>query len=553
MKQLTLLLVLLVSMFSAYGQKKTTDKSRFSLKADTSNFGKKMPINNSNLVSYSSFKRIFKRDFASVVGTNNLPTNQLIVGLNKPEILFGKLFQIYKDPSKSMPILGLYPFLGGKLNNDDEFRLGINNTNSIHLKYGGKVVFFPLGLAKKTRYFFNLSDSKTKLFIDKNQLIKQKLISDYDKTTFEAKKKKLSDEEKQIEEEITQKTENAKTIKYLLGLKSTLNIKVDDTNKLTISQEGGVNSIVFEKDEIESAIQNIRKNNGFIRTVGVKNKNVFILTNEKDTINISPVDILKSLDISDDDISNLKDKKNKIIAKKIEVEELDASSEKDLKKMLEDKIFEAEKDAPWTKRHFLWFTLDYDNIPQSVNLFRNNSIEKDQIYRNGSLGISINYSYFKKKLGFNGFAKFEKYNNNSFLTDYDAITILKDSILTGTQYKIAESTEVYDVRKLTTSQLVEKSNRNLLTLGMTILKSFGDIDKKYGVTTEYKSDLDKKIANLKIGLIFPVILDNSKAEQSNLIFELVLPDVHSKSIGNDESAFKRSYINLKLGIPINFL
>jgi hypothetical protein len=44
-----------------------------------------------------------------------------------------------------------------------------------------------------------------------------------------------------------------------------------------------------------------------------------------------------------------------------------------------------------------------------------------------------------------------------------------------------------------------------------------------------RSNLTSKVTNFKIGLIIPVIMGNAKAEQSNIILELVMPDINTKS------------------------
>ena len=55
-------------------------------------------------------------------------------------------------------------------------------------------------------------------------------------------------------------------------------------------------------------------------------------------------------------------------------------------------------------------------------------------------------------------------------------------------------------------------------------------------------------------------MDNAKAEQSNIILELVMPDINTKSAASIKSkadtgqtVWGRSYLNLKVGIPINVL
>lgn len=363
--------------------------------------------------------------------------------------------------------MGFYPFFIGKLNNEDEFRLRSGQTNNLGIGYGLKALFIPFGLTRNTWHFFNPDDAETKLFIQKNNVLKNKLKTQYSIAAMSATLKKI-----QIQ-------------------------NVDYVHQ----------------------IDSLRKNN--VSDVELK----IIALEEKINENRTK-DLLLNQYLNDN--STLKD-------------------------FIDNSIYQVEKDAPWTTRHFVWFTLDYSGNAQNANIFRNKIIEKDQTFRNNAIGVSVNYSFLKPKSIINTFVKYEISTTNKFLGDYDAITFVEDSVIVGTKYKTSKFIEAYDISKLNDTQFNEQSNKRILTLGATYLRGK---DKKNGLTANYRTDLEKNIANLKVGIIIPVILDNAKAAQSNLIFEYALPDLYSNStsnIGKGESAFKRAYINIKIGIPINAL
>lgn len=462
MKNSLLFLSLIVLGYSAFGQNKIALSDEKNDPLEGTEISK-------DLVSDVSFRKIFKRDFTALAGTNNLPITQIVVGLNKPEIQVGKLFSFRKNKYKSIPTFGFYPFLNGKLNSENEFRLRTGQTNDVNIGYGAKVLFIPFGLTTDTWHFFDDDLTETKLFRQKNDLLKRKLRLQYSPSAMNAT----------------------------------------------------LNNIRAENKKYEYQIDSLEKNQTpdfELKVIGIRGK---IYEN-------AAKDSLLNQYLSD--TTHLK-----------------------LKTFMDDSIYEAEKNAPWTKRHFFWFTFDYNDNAQSANVFRNKTIEKKQTFRNNSLGISGNYSFLKPKTIINIFAKFEVNITNKFLEDFNAITFVEDTVVVGTKYKTSKSIEAYDVSKLSNTQFDEKSNKNILTIGATYLKGK---DKKYGITANYRTDLDRNIANLKLGVIIPVILDNAKAEQSNLIFELGLPDLYSKNvdnIGNNESAFKRAYVNIKIGIPINVL
>lgn len=460
MRNSVLFLSLLVFGYTGFGQKKTDVTPRTDEALEETRITR-------NLVGDISFEKIYKRDFTTLAGTNNLPITQIVVGLNKPEIQVGKLFSFKRNKYKSIPVVGFYPFLSGKLNSDDEFRLRTGQTNDLGIGYGAKVLINPFGLTQNTGHNFIPADPETILFKKKNDVLKNKLKAQYSIAAMSA---------------------------------TLLKIPIENADY---------------KHQIDS----------------LKNNNV------------------PDLELK---VIAIEEKINENTAKELLLNQYLSDNSK-LKTFIDDSIYEAEKDAPWTTRHFVWFTLDYGNNAQSANVFRNKIIEKDQTFRNNSIGGSVNYSFLKPKTIINTFVKYEVSMTNKFLGDYDAITFVEDSVVVGTKYKTSKSVEAYDISKLNDTQFSEKSNNSILTLGATYLRGK---DKKYGLTANYRTDLEKNIANLKLGVIIPVILDNAKAEQSNLIFELGLPDLYSKSvdnIGKNEGAFKRAYINIKIGIPINVL
>lgn len=482
MKNVYLLTSILVFAFStAFAQKFATDQLEVPLKVPTSlppgfvaaagaNVSTK-PV--TNLVSRPSFKKIFEKDFSTLAGSNNLPVNQIILSLNAPEIQVGQMINIFANSTRSIPFLSLYPYIKGKLNKNDEFKIVKNKEIDPGIDFGGKLIFNLYGLSRQTGYYFDPNDPDVQLFVMKTNAVKSKLSLKYSADN-------ISKEIVRLQQEIDQYAKE-------------------------------VDSLIF---------------------LGVL-RNDPKITNRQEKIYDNTLEMKPLLEMDNND-----SKRRKFIA---------------------DKIYEVEKEAPWKTRQFIWVTAEGNTGNQSTNIFRNSIIEENQNFRKNNFGASANYSFFstkKKNIVVNLFAKYERSITNKFLAD-DAISLVTDSLISGSKYKISESSEVYNVSQLSDAQFKEKAGENILTAGGTFLS--GTL-KKWGFTANYRSNLTSKVTNFKIGLIIPVIMDNAKAEQSNIILELVMPDINTKSAASIKSkaetgqtVWGRSYINLKVGIPINVL
>ncbi|PWJ58647.1 hypothetical protein CLV98_10312 [Dyadobacter jejuensis] len=466
-----ILVFLFLSMAQAVAQKNATDPlyvptPYFSKSLDTMIAG---PEPTKGLVSRPSFKRIFEKDFATLTGTNTLPVNQLILSLNQPEIQVGQLINVYANDKKSIPFLGIYPYIKGKLNKNNEFRVFKKGDIDPGVDFGGKLVFNVYGLSKNTGYYYIPKTPEVSSFLMKTNAVKALLEHQYSEAEL---KKRIGDLEKNIEQSLYE----------IDSLQA-----IDPGKQLLIAQ-------LQEK--------------------------VY-----KDQVALKPLQ----------EMVNNESKRLKYIA---------------------EKVYEAEKDAPWSFRKFIYLTLEGNTGNQTFNIYRNNAIEEDQNFRKNTLGISANYASFGKHGNMVLYAKYDRSFTNQFLSD-DAITLVSDSLLSGTKYKISESKEVFNVNGLSDVQFNKKSAEDILSLGATYLSSKG---AKLGATVLYKSNLSTKVANLRIGGIVPVTLDKSDAKPSNIIIELVLPDLYTQektNIKNKEkngdTVWNRAYVNLKVGIPINLL
>jgi len=529
--------------YSSYGQKNATDLLKITNSTPPGeitisnfikdSFQKSSSKNLNNLVSRPSFKKIFQKDFSALTGTNNLPLNQFVVSLNKPEIQLGQIYHIYRNQYKSIPILGLNPYIKGKLNKDDEFRISKNKEIDPGIDLGGRLVINPIGLFKGTGYFFDANDPNTALFVMKNNILKEKL--EIENETAELKKT--------ISELELKNKNDSKQIEFLTNLANS------------------DNSILLQK--LADLIAENLKFDEELRTLGRTvnsdscNYNCEIISFKmKITENKTVIDSLKKLvPPHNEEILKLKEAIYQSSSKIAKANEL-LSNASITKKLKEDTIFEAEKDAPWTRRNFIWMTVEGNTSKQSVNLFRKNKIEEDQSFRKNTFGTSVNYSSFSKTQTFNVFIKYERSFTNRFLAN-GSLTLVSDSLITGSIYKISTSKDVYDVSKLTDSEFSKKGGDNILTIGSTFL--WGEI-KKWGFTGSYKSELSTSVTNIRLGAVIPVIMNSAKAEQSNIILELVMPDINTKTATsiknkaeNGQTVWGRCYVNLKVGIPINLL
>lgn len=585
MKNFLLLSVcMLLGALSVSGQKKSTDKlpveptppvnepavtgftERARVSATFPRYG--------NLVSRPSFKRIYRKDFSAVTGTNNLPVSQVAITLNKPAIQVGQFIPLYADTLTTVPVFGLYPYISGRLNDDDEFKIATTSKIDPKVGFGGKIVFIPAGKSRGTGYFFDPLAPSTKLFIEKNNLLKQKLKEEYETAQINAAIDKLAG--KRIEKkgkmlldemgqplreqngEINKLEDQIKKNEFLLRyLRSKENIKITVNKTGVFMSENDIIKHSFNLLAIEKVLTGKQDEAGRIQEINaLESQKISVTFKSKlqDTLSIAYL-IGDSASIKEAHIALL-EKQFEKRGKLLELNELLKKKQKDLDELFDDKVYEAEKNAPYTSKRFFWFTLEGDSRNQSANLFRNNVIEENKSFRRSSWGVSVNYAWFAKKWIWTFSVKREVNNSRQFLEN-DPSSYIADSLLPGGKYKTAKTTEAYDVSTLSNSDLRQTVDKVVWTAGGTIL--YGET-KKYGLTANYRLLKETKIANLKLGLIFPVILDNAKGEQSNIILELVMPDIHTKipdnlkkRLADGDKVWNRSYFNLKVGIPINLL
>lgn len=563
---LLLSIYLLLGALSVSGQKKSLD-TFYSSYSKGVKANKKGAANNSNpipqfgnLVTRPSFRKIYRSNFSSVSGTNNLPTSQIIVTLNKPALQVGQLIPIHWNDTKTIPFLGLYPYITGRLNDDDEFQLTKSPDIDPKIGSGIKLVFLPIGLSKGTNFFFDPSKDATKLFIEKNNLLKEQLKKEYNRTQIDSNITKLKKDINDIQIDI-EKTE------FLLRYQKNrddFRFSIENDKVLLIETQT-IQSIPFTLLDIEKVIVGKWDKSGRINRLGPSGDLIQIIFQSALQDKLHPSELVDDIPTLTKTLRTLKEKKVEKAEEELKLEELLETQPKFLKflgvkskleKFIDDKVYEAEKDAPYTVKHFLWFTYERSGIVQSANVFRNNAIEENLSFRKKVRGVSANYSRFSKKWVWSFSVKYDVSTTNKFFDD-KIKSYIDDSLITGTQYKTSEIKEAYDVNTLSNTQFNEKLDKGIWTVGGTGL--FGD-KKKYGLTINYRWLTDTKVANLKIGAIIPALMDNAKAEQTNIILELVLPDVWTKapkSITNQqtkgEKLWDRHYFNLKVGIPINLL
>jgi hypothetical protein len=505
-----------------------------------------------NIVSRSSFRRIYRSDFSKISGTNDLPIGQVIVSLTKPAIQVGQLIPIYVNSTKSIPILGLYPYIKGKLNDDDEFRLGKRGEIDPGVAFGGKLVYFPAGKGRYTGYYHR-PDRKTQLFVEKNDFLKHQVEAEYHPTYILNRIDELEEEIQELENQIGNREF---LLDYLQNSPyySTQILPDQVIIRLNRGFLAGQNEVIFNLNEIERVLSEKIASAGRIQSLRETPAGIEV-TQKSQLTNVLTVSELvgkeKDLKKGLKELREKKFTKTEELLKFVELIKKDGTPDHiKIKKLKEDKVYEAEKNAPWTARHFLWFTVDGLLEKQTVNLFRNGGIEEDLKFNKNVVGYSANFAYFTKHWVFTIMGKYDYTLTNKFLYN-DPINFLTDSLIANTPYRTSESVSAYDVSKLSDREFSEKQNRGIITLGGTML--YG-VDKKFGLNINYRHESVNKVANLKLGAILPVILDNSKAEQSNIILELVLPDLKTKSVENvGKTPWQRRYYNLKVGIPINLL
>lgn len=550
---LLLILCFLLTALGALGQKNATDSLyagppvRFSKSLEptrTIASASDAPRIN-NLVSQSSFKRAFQKDFSTLAGNNNLPVNQLIVSLNKPEILVGQLIDVV-NPKLSIPLISFYPYIKGNLNDDDEFRLTKDSKIHPSIGLGGKVVIIPAGLKSGTGYFFNSADSATRLFIDKNNLLKKKIKEKYKVSEIQKRILKLEGEINDID---TQLNENNLLSRYLKSPRAFAFSTIGDT-LLLLKEVSTGEKLTFDRIKIEGTTnQKLNKAGRVDKVESVSDGFRVTYRSNLQTV-LTPADLIGDTTSLNTSLTNLREKRLAKVEQYIAEKELLKKRVAVLKELEEDAVYEIEKEAPWTLRRFYWFTLEGSTGNQSANLFRNGVIEEELQFRKNVAGASANFAYFRKGLVVTLVGKLDWLMTNNFFND-DPLTFVRDSLYSGSVYKTSTSTEAYDVSKLSDTQFDKVDPKALVTVGATLLWG---TDKKKGINLNYQRKQDTKVVNLKMGLIIPVILDNSKAEQSNVILEMVLPDLNSQIAKNaGKSTWQRKYFNLKVGIPINLL
>ena len=140
MKKIAILLLLISTVLNSFAQKSHKNPNVLSLKNEPDS------SSNENLVSNSSFKKIYTRDFSALSGITVQPQNQLILTLNKPEIFLGGMLPFTRK-GKAIPAVGFYPYFIGKLNDDGEFIFRKAREYDPNIGIGGKLFINPLALS----------------------------------------------------------------------------------------------------------------------------------------------------------------------------------------------------------------------------------------------------------------------------------------------------------------------------------------------------------------------------------------------------------------------
>ncbi|CAH0994225.1 hypothetical protein EMA8858_00334 [Emticicia aquatica] len=401
-------------------------------------------------ITRPSFKKIFKSDFSSVIGINDLPVNQIVVGVNKPEIKIGNQLLLYKDSSKSLPWGGLFPYVKGKQNEDGEYKIFSKGKFDPTINYGVQIILFPLNF--RNNPFYKFTDyRKAKAVKASSELLLSKVSN-------EVSGKEIGNKIKKLDSIIS----------------NCDSLLLHDTNLTRLKR----NLLEVQIDSAYNKLDELK-------------------------------DILK------DPIA-----------------------------YVEKAMYEKEKEIVFDQKRFFWLALDLNTERIKTNLFQNQKIIEDEIFNKNVFGLSVNHSIFKKNSVFNAFIKLDFSRKNAFLSD-KKVNFVRDSLISNSSYVAEkESIEAYDT-SVPNFDRDKKGTEKILKLSATYL--WGK-EKKQGITIFNENNLGTKISNLKLGYIIPVILDNDKAEQSNIILEWALPD-----LGTFKGLFDRSYVNIKVGIPINIL
>jgi hypothetical protein len=516
-----------------------------------------------NLVSRPSFKKIYRRDFSKLNGNNNLPTNQLILSLNKPEIQIGQLIPLYHDSTRTVPTLGIYPYVQGKLSKTDDLRLTKDGEIDPRIGFGGRIVFIPAGQRGYTGYYYDKKDTTSQLFIEKNNISKAKLAFKYDTTTLKRKASELEAKIKNNEEQgnklllLANYFIDSTSFTFSTTPKGDTLVAIYKPEWTLISsgiEPGRPYTLTFSIAELQKVSnQNLEKSRRIDSVITVPDKPVLIY------MSASPAPLpFKSL-IDTTEFNKLEaellEQRNQLATELFTVRELLKKPGK-LRGIVEDLVYEEEKNARWHTRTFFWFTVEGNTINQTVNILQDNTIKENENFRKNSWGGSANYAVFTPKFILSLLAKVEYTRTNKFFEN-DPNTYAQDSLISNTKYRIAKPYEAYDVNGLSASELLRTSTNRSLTLGSTLLVGG---EKKYGINFNYARDMKSKVVNVKAGVIIPIIMDNAKADQTNVILELILPDISTKTKNSLEALSKdgktwwdRRYFNLKVGIPINLL
>lgn len=545
MKKFTLLLLLISTVVSTYAQKSGKKTDRISLKNEPDS------SSNENLVSNSSFKKIYARDFSALSGIAVQPQNQLILTLNKPEIFLGGMLTCPKK-GKAIPAVGFYPYFIGKLNDDGEFIFRKAREYDPNIGVGGKLFINPLGfkfVENSTLYFFNNKLAKTQAFAGKRNLAQLELDKKY--KTLDSLKKYGKSLNTSIEA-ASKKISKNELVKSILQNSPQFGVIDNDTTISIIDSKR--QSLTISNEELDAAVQKIIQKQGYIDSIAVDGTRISIKMTDNSKINLSADQIVKAYILSETDIAAQNAKILKAQEELAKIDDLNLYNrkmkvaEKKLKKHYESELYELEKDAPWTSRYFFWISVDGKINKQTVNVFRNDALEEVKGLRQDFVGISANLTSVMNKAVFNGFISYELEKKRKFL-DLTPKTFITDSSRIST-FNTIDTKKAYNLNDLSQKDFDEMQTNKVLNFGMTGL--IGD-KRKFGITTNIKYTTNTKSTNLKMGLIIPAY-KSADGEQANIVLEYQVPDINTKLPANEgKKPSERAYASIKVGIPISML
>lgn len=497
-----------------------------------------------NIVSGSSFRKIYERDFTALSGITVQPQDQLILTLNKPEIFIGKTFAI-KRKFKDIPAIGVNPYVIGKLNDDGEFIFRKAGEYDPNIGFGGKIYINPFGIFKNgTRYFFDNALPKTQIFKEKRDLAQKELDSKY------ASQAAVSNKIQTLTNKIISignTLYNNEVAKNILENTPTFN---DLTNDSTIIVRSifRMQTISISNDELYMILQKILEKRGYIERKIVDGNKITLKLKDNSQIDLSAEAVIKAFILSEKDIDDLRSKRLKLREELEQINTLELANEKKRKKHYESELYELEKDAPWTTRQFFWLSIDGKQNYQTLNIFRNNALEELQGVGQSFVGISANFTSVMNKAVFNTFLSYEIEKKRKFL-DLTPKTFITDSSRIST-FNTIETKKAYNLNDLSQKDFDEIQTNKVLNFGMTGL--VGD-KRKFGITTNIKYTTNTKSTNLKMGLIIPAY-KSADGEQANIVLEYQVPDINTKLPANKEQKpSERAFASIKVGIPISML